>query len=78
MSGTHLGRYQLGDGALDRIDFKKDGVWTDLARSLGVTKEEEFLKNETAQEVAALFYFRWIYQDIVSNKDYIYIGTTIE
>ena len=78
VSFSHLGRYQLGDDALDRIDFKKNGQWTDLAKSLGVTNDKEFLKNETAQEVAVLFYIRWIYYDIVNNGDEIYIGSTIK
>ncbi len=73
-----LGRYQVGDMTLKQIGFKDtEGHWTELAESLDVKSEDDFLINETAQEVAILFALRWDYQFILSNGDDKYIGSTI-
>lgn len=82
ISGTHLGRYQIGNDTFIQIGFKNDALeWTDLAKSFGVgvgnKGEESFLNNETAQEVAILFALRWDYQQIVSYGDNKMIGTRI-
>ena len=74
-----LGRYQIGSSTFEQIGFKdSNGRWTDLAKSLGVTSEETYLKSEIAQEVAVLFALRWDYQYLISNGDQKYIGTTVD
>lgn len=46
-----------------------------MAKSLGVHSEEDFLKNEIAQEVAILFALRWDYQNILAYGDDEEIGS---
>lgn len=76
--GQYLGRYQIGNSVFEQIKFKdSSGNWTELAKSLGVNSAEDFLKNETAQEVAILFSLRWDYQNILSNGNDREVGSTI-
>lgn len=79
VSGTHVGRYQLGDQALEQVGFKDgNGSWTEIANSLGVHNDKDFKESEIAQEIAMLFYVRWNYQYALTYKFDVHIGTTIE
>ena len=51
----YLGRYQMGPSALQDAGFKdKNGNWTKLAKSYGVTSEKTFLNNKEAQNAAII------------------------
>ena len=82
VSGTHLGRYQIGNDTFIQIGLKNDDLErTQLARSFGIgvgsDGRESFLNNEMAQEVAILFALRWDYQQVVSYGDHEMIGSRI-
>lgn len=49
----YLGRYQIGNIALQDIGFKdSSGKWTSLANSYGVYSNRDFLNSPNAQEIA--------------------------
>ena len=65
VSGSHLGMYQMGNGALEDATFKKNGEWTKLAKYYGVTSNATFLSCPQAQEVAIRLYHKSVWKALV-------------
>jgi hypothetical protein len=74
----YLGKYQFGKSALQDIGFyDKDGNWTDLAKSYGVTSKNDFLNNASAQEVAIGLWFSVLWGRLEYYGATDYVGQTI-
>jgi hypothetical protein len=67
-SGTFLGRYQMGPGALIDAKFKKlkTGEWDEKT---GVDSDESFLENPIKQEEAIRSYHRVVWGYVINSKE---------
>lgn len=81
-SGSYLGRYQMGAGALTDAGFKENGSWTTLAKKYGITDNASFLSSPQGQEVAIRLFHAKLWKQLVhygaeSVIGDSYIGVTI-
>ena len=81
-SGSYLGRYQMGAGALTDAGFKENGSWTTLAKNYGITDNASFLSSPQGQEVAIRLFHAELWKQLVNHgaESVIgdsYIGVTI-
>ena len=73
----YMGRYQLGSLALQDIGFQdQNGAWTDLAKSYGISSEQDFLNSPEGQDEIVEIYHRRLCSYIRANDLDDYIGTT--
>lgn len=73
----YMGRYQLGSLALQDIGFQdQNGAWTDLAKSYGISSEQDFLNAPDAQDAIVTIYHKRLCSYIRANDLDDYIGTT--
>ena len=82
VSGSHLGKYQMGDDALTDAGFKTDETWSTLANYYGITNKTSFLSSHQGQEVAIRLFHAELWKQLVSfgAESVIgdsYIGVTI-
>ncbi|MDO8931689.1 MAG: M23 family metallopeptidase, partial [Rhodocyclaceae bacterium] len=79
VSGTHLGRYQMGTDALVEAGYQdKAGNWTNYAKSQGVSTRQDFLDNPQAQDDALRRFTDKDVAYLVSKNLDLHIGEQID